>query len=192
MNIVRVLVALAAGEPQLLKLRNMLTEHGYDVVSIARDGHECIRKARMHRPDIALIDYDLIQYTGCEVAKILSDDEICSVILLLNETQKSLINENAGEWNLAYLLKPINISGLISTIELTLKSNKKIKSLEKEVQGLKDIIETRKIIEKAKRILMKKFNISEDEAFRKIQKQSMDKRLQMIDIAKSIIVLYDI
>lgn len=191
MNIVRVIIALA-DESQLMKVRNLLTEHGYDVISISRDGHECIRKARIHRPDIALIDYNLIQYSGYEVAKVLTEDKICSVILLLNGSQKSLINENTGEGDFNCLLKPINASGLISTIELTLKSSQRIRSLEEEVQCLKDKIQTRKTIEKAKGVLMKKLQLNEEEAFRRIQKQSMDKRLPMIEVAKSIIIAYDV
>lgn len=187
MELVRIIIALAK-EAQSIKMKNLLIENGYDVIWCAKDGLECLRKARTHKPDLVILDYDLPSYTGHEVAKILSEDDICNTILLVNDAQKSMINEYSDKWDFICLSKPITISGLISTIELTVKNRKRIKRLEKEIEDLKDSIESRKLVEQAKGILMEKFNLTENEAFRKIQKQSMDKRLPIKDVAKEIML----
>jgi len=191
MDLVRVIIALAR-EAQSLKMKNLLVENGFDVIWCAKDGLECLRKARTHKPDLVVLDYDLPSYTGYEVARILSEDDICNTILLANDAQKSMMNEYNDKWDFTCLLKPISASGLINAIELTVKNRKKIKILQKEIKELKDSLESRKVIEQAKGILMEKLGLTENEAFRRIQKQSMDKRLPIKEVAKSIIIAYDV
>jgi len=191
MDLVRVIIALAS-ETQSAKMKNLLVENGYDVVWVSKDGLECLRKTRIHKPDLVILDYDLPSYTGYEVARILTEDGICNVILLANDAQKSMMNEYDDQWDFACLQKPITVSGLISAVGLTAKNRKKIKSLEKEIKDLKDSLESRKLIEHAKGILMEKLGLTENEAFRRIQKQSMDKRLPINEVAKSIIIAYNV
>lgn len=187
MDIIRILIAFSS-DSQSMKIRNLLIENGFNVIDIAKDGQECLRKARLLKPDLAILDFDLPLSTGYDIAKVLSEDKICSTLLVLNDNQKSLINEHKDEWDFTFLVKPINRSALIGTIRLIVRNNKRIRDLEKEISTLKDSLESRKLIEKAKGILMKQMGINEQEAFRKIQKQSMDKGIAMKEIAKAIIL----
>jgi len=190
MDEIRIIVALN-NESQATVMKNLLSENGYNEVYVAKDGQECLRRARLLKPDIAILDFDLPSYTGHEVAEILEEDGICGAVLIANESQRSIINEFKGQRDLTCLIKPISKSTLISTIDLIVRSNKKIRSLEKQVQELKETLETRKLVEKAKGIFMNKYEITEQEAFRKIQKQSMDKGIPVREIAKAIIIAYD-
>lgn len=191
MEMVRIIIALG-NDSQSLKMKNLMIENGYNVVDVAKDGHECLRKARLLRPDLVILDFDLPLFTGYEVAKVLNEDRICSTLLLVNDSQKSLINEHKDDWDFSCMLKPVNRSALISTILLIIKNDRKVKSLEKEIEELRDSLETRKLIEKAKGILMKAQGLSEQEAFRRIQRQSMDKAMPMKEIAKAIIIAHNI
>jgi response regulator NasT len=137
---------------------------------------------------VAILDFDLAIFTGYEAARVLCEDRVCSTILIVNDSQRSLIKEHWESENFICLVKPINRSALISTVELIVKSNKRVKSLEKEIHELKDSLETRKLIEKAKGILMRRDGLSEQEAFRIMQKQSMDKGVPVKEIAKVIIL----
>ena len=186
METVRIIIALS-NESNLTNMRSLLTENGFSVVDVLKDGQDCIRKARMLNPDVAILDFDLAIFTGYEAARVLCEDRVCSAILIANEGQKSLLNEHWDSEDFICLVKPINRSALISTVELIVKNNRKIKTLEKEIHELKDSLETRKLIEKAKGILMKRDGLSEHEAFRMIQKQSMDNGVPVKEITKAII-----
>lgn len=190
MDDIRIIIALS-NESQSIAMKNLLAENGYNEVYIAKDGQDCLRRARLLKPDLAILDFELPSYTGHEVAKILEEDGICGAVLIANEGQRSLINEFKSQRDLTCLIKPISRSTLINTIDLIVRSNKKIKSLEKQVQELKETLETRKLVEQAKGIIMKEYGITEQEAFRKIQKQSMDKGIPVKEIAKAIIIAYD-
>ena len=187
MDMIRIMVAFGS-DSQSVKIKNLLLENGYSVAYIAKDGQECLRKARLLKPDLVVLDFDLPLSTGYDVAKVLSEDKICNTLLIVNENQKSLINEHKDDWDFTTLIKPINKSALISTIKLIVRNNKKIKELEKEIVELKDSLDTRKLLEKAKGMIMKQYGLSEQEAFRRIQKQSMDKGITMKDLAKAIII----
>ncbi len=191
MEIIRVVVAFAS-DSQSVKIKNLLTENGYNVVCVTKDGSECLRKSRLLKPDLVILDFDLPLYTGYEVAKVLSEDKICSSIIILNDSQKSLVNEYRDDWDFACLVKPVNRSALISTISLVIRNRRKVKLLESEIQELRDSLESRKLVEKAKGILMEKQKLSEKEAFRKIQKQSMETGMPMKEIARAIILEHNI
>ena len=174
------------------KLRSILTESGYTVVDQAKDGHDCLRKIRALRPDLVLLDYGLSLMNGYEVARVAVEDRICDVILIATDAQIGLIDEIKTDTGFICLLKPLNKPVLINTIELMVKNRRKIVALEKEIQELKSTLDTRKEVEKAKGLLMKNLNLSEAEAFKRIQKQSMDRGIPMKEIAKAIILAYDI
>lgn len=187
MENVRIIIALS-NESHAINMKNLFNENGFSVIDVSKDGQDCIRKARTLKPDVAILDFDLAIFTGYEAARVLCEDRVCSAILIVNDVQRSLINEHWESENFICLVKPINRSALISTVELIVKSNKKVKSLEKEIHELKDSLETRKLIEKAKGILMRRDGLSEQEAFRIMQKQSMDKGVPVKEIAKVIIL----
>jgi response regulator NasT len=137
---------------------------------------------------LAILDYDLLKFTGFDAAKVLCEDAICSTVLLANESQKVLVGGHWNHENFTCLVKPLNRAALITAIELIVKNNRKIRILEKEILELRDSMETRKLVEKAKGILMKKYNVSEEEAFRKIQKQSMNEGKPMKELAENILM----
>lgn len=191
MELARIMVAMS-NDASTAKLRSILTESGYTVVDQAKDGHDCLRKIRALRPDLVLLDYGLSLMNGYEVARVAVEDRICDVILIATDAQIGLIDEIKTDTGFICLLKPLNKPVLINTIELMVKNRRKIVALEKEIQELKSTLDTRKEVEKAKGLLMKNLNLSEAEAFKRIQKQSMDRGIPMKEIAKAIILAYDI
>jgi two-component system, response regulator PdtaR len=120
------------------------------------------------------------------------EDKICDVILIATEPQDSVIDEMKSENNFVCMVKPLNKSSLINTIDLMIKNKRRISELERQIDELRSSLDTRKEVEKAKGLLMKNLNLSEPEAFKRIQRQSMDRGIPMKEIAKAIILAYDI
>lgn len=191
METARIITAMSS-DASLCKMKTILVENGYTVVDCARDGHECLRKINALRPDLAIIDYDLPLTNGYEVAKVLLEDGVCDVMVIATDAQKNLINDLEFEYGFVCMTKPLNKYNLITTLDLMAKTRRKIKQLEKEIDELKTTLDTRKEVEKAKGLLMKNLNLSESEAFKRIQRQSMDRGIPMKEIAKAIILAYNI
>lgn len=191
MEAVRILIAMS-NEAYSVKLRTVLVEAGYTVIDYARDGHECLRKVRALRPDLVVLEYNLSLMNGYEVSRIVIEDRLCDIILVVAAEQESLISDLRGEHSFVYMTKPINKSGLINTIDLMVKNRRKVRELEKQIEELKASLDARKDVEKAKGLLMKHLGLSEAEAYKRIQKQSMDRGIPMKEIAKAIILAYDI
>ncbi|MGE5474014.1 MAG: ANTAR domain-containing response regulator [Ignavibacteriales bacterium] len=180
------LIALSS-ENQLIKMKNFIVETGYGLIQTANDSTDSLRKARQLKPDIVIIDFELSQYVGYETAKVIAEDGISSTILILNEAQYALLGNEKDNVDLTFLLKPISKSILSNTIEIIMKNRRKIKQLEKQISQLKDSLDARKVIEKAKGLLMGNQGLSEVEAYRKMQKESMDTGVTMKDLAEKII-----
>jgi len=192
-NVVTVRILLAmSNDTSSSKLKAILVESGYVIIDLAKDGNECLRKARALRPDLLIVDYNLPLLNGYDVAKVTIEDKISDVIVLVTEVQKSLMDGLKDDTGFIYLTKPLNKSGLINTIDLMYKNKRRIRELENEIDELKSSLDTRKEVEKAKGLLMRNLNLSEPEAFKRIQKQSMDRGIPMKEIAKAIILAYDI
>ena len=191
MDAARILVAMS-NDTSINKLKLILTENGYIVIDSAKDGHECLRKMRALRPDITLLDFDLALMGGYEIAKIAIEDKLCDTILISNDVQRNVVEDIKEERGFVFMTKPLNKISLVNTIDLMVKNRRKIKDLEREIEELKSTLDTRKEVEKAKGLLMKNLNLSESEAFKRIQKQSMDRGIPMREIAKAIILAYDI
>lgn len=191
MESVRILVAMG-NDATTIKMKMILSESGYTVVDVAKEGNECLRKLRTLRPDLAVLDYSLPMLNGYEVSKVAVEDGICDVMLVIGEAQKNDINIIEGVGSFVCMAKPLNRMNLINTIELMVKNRRRIKALEDEIKDLRENLDTRKEVERAKGILMKNLNLTEPEAFKRIQKQSMDRGIPMKEIAKAIILAYDI
>ncbi len=187
----RILIAMN-NEVSSGKLKTLFSENGYIVAGQVSDDQECLRRVRALGPDLVVLDYDLPTSSGFEVAKILLEDNLCDVILIATESQKALAEELSNDIGFSCISKPIGKTNLLNTVDLMFKARKKINTLEKEITDLKEVLLTRKEVEKAKGLLMKHLNLSEAEAFKRIQKQSMDKGISMKEIAKAIILAYDI
>jgi len=174
------------------KFKTLFTESGFIVVGQVSDDQECLRRVRTLGPDLVVLDYDLPVSSGFEVAKIILEDKLSDVILIATESQKALVEEPDDDIGFSCITKPVRKTTLLNTIDLMFRARKKINTLEKEITDLKELLVTRKEVEKAKGLLMKHLNLSEAEAFKRIQKQSMDKGISMKEIAKAIILAYDI
>lgn len=187
----RVLLAMK-NEISLNKLGALLTESGYQVIDQIKDGNECLRKMRYLKPDLAVMDYDLPPQNGFEVTRIALEDNLCDVVLIVNNEQKHSLEYMKSGYDFATVTKPMNRDSFVNTVELVIRSRKKIKKLENEIEQLKKTLDIRKDIEKAKGLLMQHLNLTEEQAFRRMQKMSMDRGIPMREIAKAIILTYGI
>ena len=163
----------------------MLTEAGYEVVGQAENGLRAIDLAIELKPDLAILDVKMPQLDGISAAeKIIS---IAPVLMLTAFSQKELVDRARDAGVMAYVVKPFSINDLVPAIEIAISRHKQMKSLENEVKDLYERLETRKLIDRAKGILMKALNLSEPDAFSWIQKSAMDRRLSMKQIAQAVI-----
>ena len=164
-----------------------LRESGFDVVGQAGDGEEAIALCLELKPDLVVMDIKMPNMDGITAAKKLSEMKI-PVVLLTAFAQKELFEQAADAGAMAYVVKPFNPSDLLPAVEIALHRHSELKALELEIGDLTERLETRKLVERAKGLLMaKKLVPDEPEAFRWIQKASMDRRLTMRDVAKTII-----
>ncbi len=191
MEAARIVLAMN-NETSIAKLKMILVESGFSVIDQAKDGNECLRKIRALKPDIVILDYGLPLQNGFEVAKIAIEDKICDVILLVTGSQEAVAEGLKSYSGFVSMAKPLNRFALLNSIELMIRNRKRIKELEKEIDELRASLDTRKEVEKAKGLLMNHMGLSEAEAFKRIQKQSMDRGIPMKEIAKAIILAYDI
>ncbi len=171
------------------KIKYALLREGYSVGDICTSGNETIRKIRTGPPDILLINFEMPDVTGLEVATIIGDENLCSVVLFITNMQRDFCVSIVEDYDITLFLKPINRVALLSTLDTVLQNRRRMGRMEKELNELKQGLEDRKVIERAKGILMKRKSISEGEAYRRIQKMSMDSRVAMRDIALKIIEL---
>ena len=178
---------LVAEDEALIRmdLVEMLQEAGYDVVAQATNGEEAIALATEHQPDLAILDVKMPVLDGISAAeKIIS---IAPVLMLTAFSQKELIDRARDAGVMAYVVKPFTIGDLVPAIEIAISRHTQMKSLAEEVADLHERLETRKMIDRAKGILMKALNLSEPEAFSWIQRAAMDRRLTMKEVANAVI-----
>jgi AmiR/NasT family two-component response regulator len=169
-------------------LREALTELGYLVVGEVGDGQSAVNMARELDPDVVVMDIKMPGLDGIEAARVLTQERIAPVVLLTAYSQKDLIERAKEAGVVGYLVKPFRETDLSPAIELALARFAEFRSLQEEVGNLTEALETRKKVERAKGILMEKQGMSESEAFRKIQKMSMNTRKPMKEVAEAIIL----
>ena len=171
-----------------LDIVETLRDNGFDVVGEAGDGEEAVRLVEELRPDLVVMDVKMPKLDGISAAEqINSSGNIAPVVLLTAFSQRELVERAAEAGALAYVVKPFTPADLIPSIEIALSRFQQLVTLENEVADLAERFETRKLVDRAKGILNDKMGLSEPEAFRWIQKASMDRRLTMQDVAKTII-----
>ena len=178
---------LVAEDEALIRmdLVEMLQEAGYSVVAQAANGEEAIALAIEHQPDLAILDVKMPILDGISAAeKIIS---IAPVLMLTAFSQRELVERARDAGVMAYVVKPFTIGDLIPAIEIAISRHTQMRSLAEEVADLHERLETRKIIDRAKGILMKALNLSEPEAFSWIQRAAMDRRLTMKEVAHAVI-----
>ena len=178
---------LVAEDEALIRmdLVEMLQEAGYTVVAQAANGEEAIALATEHQPDLAILDVKMPILDGISAAeKIIS---IAPVLMLTAFSQRELVERARDAGVMAYVVKPFTIGDLVPAIEIAISRHTQMRSLAEEVADLHERLETRKIIDRAKGILMKALNLSEPEAFSWIQRAAMDRRLTMKEVAHAVI-----
>ena len=178
---------LVAEDETLIRmdLVEMLTESGYEVVAQATNGEEAIALATEFKPDLAILDVQMPVLDGISAAeKIIA---IAPVLMLTAFSQKELVDRARDAGVMAYVVKPFTISDLIPAIEIAVSRHTQMRSLAEEVADLHERLETRKVIDRAKGILMKALNLTEPEAFSWIQRAAMDRRITMKEVAEAVI-----
>ncbi|MDN5348482.1 MAG: two-component system, response regulator PdtaR [Clostridia bacterium] len=173
-------------------LRRMLTKEGYQVTGEAADAPQALRLIRLRKPDLVIVDQELTGMNGLAVAEIIEQDRLAPVLLLGSYWQPGLLSKSPAAGIYGLLLKPVQEATLLAMVEGALINYRRICQLEKEVEKLKDALETRKAVERAKGILMETLGLTEAEAYRRIQKRAMDRCVPMRSIAEAIIVAYEL
>ena len=164
-----------------------LREHGFDVIAEASDGEEAIARAEEFKPNLVVMDIKMPNMDGITAAKRMAELKI-PVVLLTAFSQKELVEQAAEAGAMAYVVKPFTPTDLIPAVEIALSRHAQVLALESEVSDLIDRLETRKMVDRAKGLLIAKGLVKDEpEAFRWIQKTSMDGRLTMKDVARTII-----
>ena len=170
-----------------LDLRESLIEEGYEVVGDVGRGDKAIEIVRETRPDVAIFDIKMPGMSGLEAAKIVSDEKLCAVVMLTAFSQREIIEQARDAGALAYIVKPFQKSDLVPAIELAIARFAEMRALTSEVAALGAQLEIRKLIDRAKGVLIDKFKMSEAESFSFIQSKAMSERKKMREIADQII-----
>ncbi|QUL81125.1 MULTISPECIES: response regulator [unclassified Brevibacterium] len=170
-----------------LDIVEMLREVGYDVVGEAADGESAIRLAEELRPDLVVMDIKMPILDGISAAERIARARIAPVVLLTAFSQKELVERARDAGAMAYVVKPFTSADLVPALEIALSRHAEISSLESEISDLTERFETRKLVERAKSLLQTSMGLSEPEAFRWIQKTSMDRRLTMREVAETVL-----
>jgi len=168
-----------------LDLVEMLTEAGYEVIAQAENGAVAVELAKQHKPDLAILDVKMPEMDGITAAEQII--VLAPVLMLTAFSQRELVERARDAGVMAYVVKPFSINNLVPAIEIAISRHKQMKSLETEVADIYERLETRKVIDRAKGILMKAMNLSEPESFSWIQKTAMDRRISMKEVANAII-----
>lgn len=170
-----------------LDIAEILRENGFDVVGEAADGEEAVRLVQSTEPDVVVMDVKMPKLDGISAAEKIYQERLAPVVLLTAFSQRELVERASEAGVLAYVVKPFTRESLLPSIEIAIARFEQLIQLEGEIADLADRFETRKLVDRAKGILNEKMGLSEPEAFRWIQKASMDRRLTMQDVAKTII-----
>ena len=174
-----------------MDLKEMLTHVGYLVVGEAGDGMSAVHLARELRPDLVIMDIKMPGLDGVSAAKVLTEEQIAPVLLLTAYSQRELIDAARDAGVVAYLVKPFREAELLPAIEIALARFGEFEQLRKEVETLRDALETRKLVERAKGVLMDTQGLNEAEAFRRIQQISMNTRRPMREVASAILLVQE-
>jgi len=170
-----------------LDLVELLTEEGYEVVGQVGDGEEAVKLARELEPDLVVMDVKMPVMSGIQAAEIITDERIAPVVMLTAFSQRDLVEQAREAGAMAYVVKPFDASDVIPAIEMAMARFAELRAVEEEAADLAERLESRKLIDQAKGLLQDSFGMTEAEAFRWIQKQAMDMRKSMRDVAEGVL-----
>lgn len=170
-----------------MDLKEMLEEEAFEVVGETGDGETAVALAAEHRPDLVILDVKMPVLDGISAAERIAEQRIAPVVILTAFSQRELVERARDAGAMAYLVKPFTKADLVPAVEMAVSRYTEITALEAEVGGLTERLETRKLVERAKGRLQTEHGLTEPQAFRWIQKASMDKRVSMRHVAETIL-----
>ena len=170
-----------------MDLKEILEEAGHEVIGEATDGIKAIDLTRKYKPDLIIMDIKMPEMDGITAAKTIANEKLAPVLLLTAFSQKEIVDRAKDSGVLAYLVKPVKESNLFPAMEIAISRFREIAQLEQELDDVKNSLEMRKLLDRAKGILMDAYGINESEAYSRIQQYSMAKRKTIKEVAKSII-----
>ena len=171
-------------------LREMLTEMGHEVVGEAATGNDALSKCRELAPDLVFMDIKMPGMSGLEALRRMNEDGPRPVVILTAFSDRSLVEEAADLGAAAYLVKPFESCSILPAVHLAVAHFDELQSLRRENITLKEAVEASRLVNKAKALLIERDGLSEREAFRRIQKMSMDRNKKMKEVAEAIILVY--
>jgi two-component system, response regulator PdtaR len=174
-----------------LDLREMLTHLGYDVIGEAGDGRTAMDLAKKLRPDLVIMDIKMPDLDGIAAAEGLTGEKIAPVLLLTAYSDQALVDRAKEAGVIGYVVKPFREAELMPVIELSLARFEEFRTVEREVGSLQEALESRKVVERAKGVLMEIHGLRESEAFHRIRKTSMDARKSMREVADAILLTHE-
>jgi len=187
MNSVRISLVTGSDETNE-KISAILSSEGYSVIGSHISGGDALRLVRAHRPDLILISYNLPDMTGRELASIICADNICPVVMIVSSNERVFCEDLVAEMNVVIIEKPMTKLQILYTIDITLQQTKLIKSLENKINKLSDSLESRKVIDRAKSILiLSNPEASEEDIYSAMRTASMNQRMPLKRIAELII-----
>ena len=180
---------LVAEDEALIRmdLVELLEDEGYDVVGQAADGEQALALARELEPDLAVLDVKMPKMDGITAAERIAEERICPVVMLTAFSQRDLVEKAREAGAMAYVVKPFDSSDVVPAIEIAIGRFQELRALEDEVTDLEDRLASRKAVDQAKGLLQQGLGLSEQEAFRWIQKTAMDLRKSMREVAEGVI-----
>ncbi|MBQ8919554.1 MAG: response regulator [Acidaminococcaceae bacterium] len=185
---------LIADDEALLRLdlREMLEEAGHLVAGEAENGKTAVELTKQERPDLVIMDVKMPEMDGLEAARLISEAKLAPVLLLTAYSQRDIVQQATDSGVFAYLVKPIREEELFPAIEIAINRFEAFRRLNAALDKAKDDLETRKILDRAKGILMDQYKFTEKDAFQAMQKLSMDRRLSLKAVAKAVIASAEI
>lgn len=170
-----------------MDLKMTLQDHDYEVVGEAGDGDRAIELAFLHKPDLILMDIKMPKMNGLKASRIIGEQLDIPILIITAYSQKEFVEKAQQDNIVGYLVKPISESNLIPAIEVALHQSGKAKQLKKDIQQAKQEVEKRKLVERAKGILMSVEHLTEQQAFKQMRDTSMSRQMTMESLAMEII-----
>jgi AmiR/NasT family two-component response regulator len=186
-------IAVADDEPDMRDYyKAILPGLGHEVVTVAESGRELVEQCRTSQPDLVISDIRMPDMDGIDAAVAINESRPVPVILVSGYHDAELIRRAEADHILAYLVKPIKQSDLVPAIALAMRRFEQFEQLRREANGYRQALEDRKIIERAKGILMKRTALDEEAAFRRLQKLASEKNLKMVELARAILTAEEV
>jgi response regulator NasT len=175
-----------------LDLKETLRKLGHDVVGEAGDGRTAVDLARKLKPDVVVLDIKMPEMDGIDAAKIISQEKIAPVVLVTAYSQIDLVERARDAGVFAYVVKPFTETALLPQLSIAIARYREFLDISQQAASLQDALEARKLIERAKGVLMQKQGLNEQEAYRRIQQQSMNMRRTMREIAEAVLIAEEV